>query len=243
MRKYLTLLILFLLVGCSNIPQSGRVSIECDYTIYSTRSVSLDCFPGTLPATFTLTPTSSPTQTVTLIPTQPPMSSTPTRIPGPTNSPGPTQLPRPGYPVTMVVRNDSTDRVRVRSCPTAASEANPATCPQALLLPKDTIDLPCPSPYVLDGGVCKEYFWIHPSTAFLVHRIHYPFNTSNYVWLSLSPDGGANRYWTAACFNNTQLLQLFNMSGYSVDPLGSWWILYQAGDIDPLVNSCHYPLG
>lgn len=249
MKRYLILLLLFLVVGCSNVPQSGNVSVDCGYVINADKSVTLNCL-STLPATFTPVPTATATATntptATLTPT---LFVTPTQIvsstPSPTSSPS--QLPTPtgtltitvpvptpgfGFPINAVIRNGFDFAVRVRDCK-GMSEANPITCPQAKIQGKDA-----------NNNTILVDFMVQPSTAFRIWRVHYPTNNGQNVWGAISSDAATNRFWAAICYQGNPLLHVYYMGGYTPeqDILAIWWSLFQAGTA-PAPQNCTYPVG
>lgn len=224
MRRLLFLSLVVFLVGCSSIPQSGQASASCGYTINADKSVDLHCIPA-LPATFTPQPTNTANPTAVSATAFP----TPTRIPGPTVTPGPTATSHPGSAMSGVVRNGLTDRVRIRNC-VGLSETDPYKCPQALATNKDGV---------------LEPAWIQPAGAFQIFRVHWPYNTSSYVWAALTPDTVASqRWWVSVCFNNNTYLELYTMGWYTGnDVLGKWYEGWLANPGDNRVPSCLMPQG
>lgn len=222
MNRYLVILLL-ILVGCSNIPQSGNVSASCSYIINDNKSVTLNCIP-VMPATYTPSPTSAASTSTNISPTPTAVTSTVT--------PSPTGLPRAGFPTQAVVRNGSTTQVRVRDCRNM-SDINPFLCPQAKVNGLNAA-----------GNMVLVDFYITPNTAFRLWRVHRPQNNNRYVWGSFSSDASVNHYWTAICYNSVALLDAYNMNGYTPvqDILTIWWELYQNGQA-PVPQSCTYPEG
>lgn len=229
MKRLIPLLIFLVLVGCSQVPQSGNVSVSCNYVINPDKTVDLQHCVPVLPATFTPQPTTTSLPTSLPPATTVPPFATPTRIAGPTVTAGPTATSHPGSAMQGVIRNGLSDRVRIRNC-AGMSENDPFKCPQAQAQSKDGV---------------LEPAWMMPGTAFQIYRVHWPYNTSSYVWASLSPDSiSSQRWWAAVCFNNSAYLELYSMGWYTgTDVLGRWYEGWLANPADNKVPSCSMPQG
>lgn len=200
----------------------------------------------TIAPSLTLAPSLTPTATRTPIP-----GGTPTQLPTPTGAtatPTLTPGPHPGEAAALVVRNPNNELVRVRDCK-GMSENNPYLCPQALVIPKDPPPpSSCPAPFVRTAdGQCLEKLYIHFGGAFQGYRVHFPKNNATEVWIAMQPDTiTLTRWWAAACYASTPLLQVYFMGGFSPnDPnvLGTWadWYFYHPEKL-PVPVSCHNPL-